>query len=68
MESEPLPRVWIRAKLRRLAWLCYDAPLRLRWTWLKQEKNGRARLCLVSPRGVIWEFKLSGGAWLSKIS
>ena len=67
METEP--RVWIRVKLRRLAWLCYDAPPRLRWRWLKQtEKNGRARLCLVSPRGVTWEFKLSGGAWLSKIS
>ena len=57
---------WRKVRFWRLAWLCHNAPEPLRWRWEKVTTGNRTRLRVVSPRGVGWYFKLSGGAWLKK--
>ena len=58
-------RPWIRVHLARLGWLCHEAPERLRWHWRKRSGTG-SQWQVVSHRGVAWNFRLNGGAWLQK--
>ena len=58
-----LDAAWRRIRFERLAWLLEHAPQRLRWRWQPNRKKG-PRLQVVSPRGAVWDFKLSGGAWI----
>lgn len=66
MDSSP-PNAWRRvhlAKLARVLWGC--APER-RWRWQPVKQGERTvRLEIVSDRGVVWDFKLTGGAWIRK--
>ena len=54
---------WVRVRLNRLMWLCYEAPARLRWRFAW---GPTTRLHVVSPRGAVWYFKINGGCWLQK--
>lgn len=57
---------WVRVNLLKLSWLIWDVKPELRWQWERVVVKGRPMLTVVSPRGVRWNFKLSGGAWLRK--
>ena len=37
-----------------------------RWAWRKVTKQKKARLQLVSPAGVAWNFRLNYGAWIQR--
>jgi len=57
-----LEQPWIRLRLDRIT------PLLDRgWAWASMPIHGRPRLTLVSPRGVIWQFKLGRGAWIRRL-
>lgn len=38
-----------------------------RWRWRKHSRKKKAVLQLVSPRGVAWDFRLNGGAWIRRM-
>lgn len=57
---------WQRIRFPILAELLHHKKERLRWKWLCEERNGRKHLLIVSPRGVRWDFKLNGGAWIRR--
>lgn len=56
---------WQRVRFARLAFLLEAAPPAIRWRW-RLVKKPAPHLQVVSPRGVPWDFKLSGGAWVRK--
>lgn len=49
----------------RLANLIHRVRPALRWQWY-HAPTGRKRLQLLTPRGIVWDFKLSGGAFIRK--
>lgn len=57
---------WTKIRLRSVSWLCFDAPENLRWAWINTVDDGRTQIKLVSPRGVLWDFKLGSGAWIKR--
>ena len=61
---------WQKMRLVKMAWLLNHAPERIRWRFRKKsaatDAQRATRLQLVSPRGVVWDFKLNGGAWIKK--
>lgn len=57
---------WQRIRFMVLARLLEDVPQRLRWHWAVQDEKGRRRLQIVSPRGVRWQFRLQGGAFIRR--
>lgn len=57
---------WTRIKVRALARLMNGVPLRLQWHWRTSTKKNAPRLQMVSPRGVVWDFRLKGGAWMRR--
>jgi len=57
---------WQRIKFPLLARLIESVPARLRWRWDVQEQKGRRRLYVVSPRGVRWQFRMNGGAYIRR--
>ena len=57
---------WRHIRFGLLGRLVEEVEPRLRWKWRKAVRGGRPRLQLVSPRGVAWDFKLSGGSWIRK--
>ncbi len=36
------------------------------WRWRPVQKRSSRGLQLISPRGVVWDFKLTGGAWIKR--
>lgn len=57
-------REWRRIRFGMVVMLTEEVPFRLRWRWKTVWKQKRKKLCLKSPRGKIWEFKLHHRAWL----
>jgi hypothetical protein len=53
---------WIRVRLNKL-----NPLLERGWVWKTVPLRRRPRVALVSPRGVVWEFKLYRGAWLRRV-
>lgn len=53
---------WIRLRLNRL-----PALLERGWVWSALTLRRRQHLTLISPAGVVWEFKLHHGAWLRRV-
>jgi len=62
-KTEP---AWTRIRLAGLNRLL-TAPPALRWQWETDVVDGRKRLLLRTPRGVVWRFRLNRGAWVRKI-
>jgi len=54
---------WVRVRLNKLSPL-----LNRGWVWKTLPLRRRERIVLVSPRGVVWEFKLHHGAWLRRVT
>lgn len=46
--------------------LLHDVRGPLRWQWAIVTEKTRKHLQVVSPRGVRWDFKLSGGAFIRR--
>lgn len=55
---------WIKIKLPLLNRLLRERG----WGWERRVLEGRARLCVRAPRGVLWEFKLNRGAYLRRVT
>jgi hypothetical protein len=64
--TDSIKNRWRHVRLSSVGWLCFDAPPHLRWDWVNIQEPGRVRMQLVSPRGVWWDFKINGGAWMRK--
>jgi hypothetical protein len=52
--------------MRQVARLVEDLPARLRWSWRVKEHRRRKVLCMVSPRGTVWEFRMNGGSFIRR--
>lgn len=57
---------WTHIRFAALVHLLHEirAPLRWHWTTLPGPPK---KLALVSPRGVRWLFKMSGGCWIKRL-
>lgn len=57
---------WRRVKFESIRKLLLEVRPALRWRWYCNKRSHAPKLQLVTPRGVVWDFKLSGGAWIRK--
>ena len=60
---------WRRVHLHRLARVfrgSRSAAAGRGWHWRKAPGEKTARLQIVSAHGVVWDFRLAGGAWIRK--
>lgn len=57
---------WTRVDFQKLRRLILEVREPLRWRWYCNKKAGQPKLQLITPRGVVWDFKLSGGAFIRK--
>jgi hypothetical protein len=59
---------WHHINLAKMARLIHgtDVPKRLRWRWHRSRPGISPALQIISPRGVAWDFRLRGGAWIRK--
>lgn len=61
-----LEEPWRRASFEKLRVLICEVREPLRWRWYCNKRNNHPKLQLITPRGLVWDFKLSGGCWLRK--
>lgn len=57
---------WTRVKVMPFARLLHDVPEALRWRLARSDKKNATTLQLISPRGVVWDFRMNGGVWIRK--
>lgn len=56
-------QTWRAITIRKLAWFCHQAPVRLRWRI--EQRPGTNKLQIKTPNGWL-DFKISGGCWVRK--
>ena len=57
---------WVRISFRDVARLVHERPEGRAWSWRRGTVQGRPRLQLVNPFGVVFDFRMARGTWLRR--